>query len=119
MKAVVLLSLIAVCFSCGGMILEKEKVTVRKTKAVPVAEDVKDKELFLRVLEDKYQSEGNVLCVAIVRDMLAEHHKKYPLRSPASVTGSIESLRKDPRFLALELTVEHLAQRESFKLTAL
>ncbi|MFL5784456.1 MAG: hypothetical protein ACJ76H_07610 [Bacteriovoracaceae bacterium] len=119
MKVVVLLSLIAVCFSCGGMILDKDKVTVRKSPVSVVAEDLKDKELFLRVLEEKYKAEKNTLCEAIVHDMLTELHQKYPNRSPASVTADLENLRKDPRFLALELTVEHLAQRESFKLTAL
>jgi hypothetical protein len=119
MKFVVLLGLIALCFSCGGMILDKEKVAARKPPVTIVAEDLKVKELFLRVLEDKYMTEKNTLCVAIVRGMLTELHQKNPTRSPASVSGDLESLRKDPRFLALELTIEHLAQRESFKLTAL
>jgi hypothetical protein len=115
MKSLLLLSLISMLVSCGGMLLENKQVRAPASVAPIVTEELRDEELYLRILEKKYAD--HPLRRAIVRGMLVEIHDKHPNLVPLDRSVDLKELHKNPRFLALELTVEHLAHRESVKLS--
>lgn len=117
MKLFALLILTFTCLACGGML--PGKLAIREPASVPApamkTSDQGRELTHLQVLHKKLLRENKTLSLAIVNGMLAELKEKNPALSDPETLPDLKELRKNPAFVSLELTVEHLSHRESVK----
>ena len=107
--------LILTCLACGGHQLEMKPVRIPASVVLAPEPEVINQRLFLSALEAKYKKENKAIKLAIVHSMLMELEEKYPSLPDSREKANVESLRKRPDFLSLELTIEHLSHREEVK----
>ncbi len=115
MKWPLLILLTLACLACGGMLPGKVIPQKLRTQVKAPEHSVPEQALYLKVLEAKYLKEKRTLNLAIVRGMLVELERKNSQLTLPDSHPDLKELRKDPAFLSLELTIEHLSHRESVK----
>ncbi len=64
----------------------------------------------LKILEAEYTRNDEFLKLSLVKTMILETKGRFPAHGPQ------RDFRKSPNFLALKLTIEHLAHREEFRM---
>lgn len=118
MRAFFFILALIVTASCGGVDLNLNAKPAMKKKTPALTLEVREKYHHFQVIKKQIVGPGTVNEV-VVNSLLLELELAHPelikIRNNLKI-DELSDLRKNPKFLSRELTVEHLAHREAVKL---
>jgi hypothetical protein len=117
MKALLIIMTLVLNFSCGD--IQTSSIPILKKRSDFVTLELREKYRNLQILEQHFSLREMAVKRIVLKSLKLELEHNYPqlLKIDHRINNNtVTEMRKDPAFLSLELTIEHLAHREAVKL---